>query len=139
MCLNSLLSVDSYPAEGIGYKVGRIHDNAFYSLFNTSLPLQEWIEAQNFKLSTEAGFYPRDFYQSGFHVFLELEDARAYHQLLKNFYMSYETKVQSLHRTVVKVKYKNVIAAGLQAVDSKDDAICIVARDMFIEGVVECA
>ena len=105
MCLTTIDSVEIEEIEGEGWKViaddctdSKKHFNFVYFYNYILQPYNMWIEREHTQINSLVGIYP-----AGFHVFTAKKDAEIYK---KSF--------PSKRLSIVKVKYKNVLAKGTQ-------------------------
>jgi hypothetical protein len=121
MCLETITHGPDPEEEGEGYKV-------FEICFSTGAilpPIRYFTFERNKWLSD-----PNDFqitgYRTGFHIFMNREDAEAYSRSL----------VGCRDFVIEKVRYRNVSAKGLHLRDlyGNDQSLvpCVVAREIFI-------
>lgn len=117
MCLDKVDKV-TRKGKGIGYKVFFVRDGKLYHWFNpvrsdnpNPLPIEEWIDDPNDGTLTIGKGKE---YRQGFHVFKELNN-------------EIEKFKSDLRDEVYKVKYKDVVASGMN-----ERIKCVVARKMYI-------
>jgi hypothetical protein len=131
MCLHRLTEFEC-PNEGIGYKVMG-NDSRESKLWrgpykgNWIKEGKEAVIINKYDLCCENG---HELYTTGFHVFLKIEDAITYKQLVSMYWAS-----SYLPLDVVEVKYRNILAKGLHS--SYDLYVnCIVVECMTVIGRV---
>lgn len=119
MCLTSVTSTEyEETPKGeyhTGWKAVSIHKDImkFYSMWNCGRLLNKWHRCNKTnRLTTVSGF---DSYDLGFHIFATREGARFW----KRHWAGYR---------VVKVRYRNVVARGIQG-----GLKCIIAKEMYVE------
>ena len=122
MCLYKVTSVkkENFPKDEykIGWKVVHINKNnqTFSSYYNKTLPLNTWLKCNKDININHCTPYP-----CGFHIFETREAARCWKQCGYN-----AKKINQEH--VVKVKYRCVVARGIQV-----EHPCLVAKEMYVE------
>ena len=114
MCLDKLLK-DVEITETVGYKVFDTKNGKLSTAIQCfEVEVGKEYEAESGMISC---FNPTSSYQSGFHIFLKLEDAKNYMEGLDG----YETCV------ICKVSFRNILAVGLDF-----DMLCVVAQYMTV-------
>ncbi len=121
MCLSSIQQIKSEKLPKDKYHIGwkcvyidTQNKNKFTSLFNVSKLFDKWLKC-NYKLTDRIRLYLGDIYPKGFHIFTTREDARNY-------------KHKSRKEKVVKVRYRRVVARGMQS-----DYKCVIAKEIYVE------
>ena len=130
MCLTTLTSKQIDNFEGEGWKVVSPSENEnefrfpIYNLSPFNPYYNTWIERKEnlicFPDTSITSWRTTNSYPAGFHIFTTKEDAENYK---KSFPATF----------VVKVKYKTILAKGIQ-----DGLLCIVAQFLYVEKP-ECA
>ena len=114
MCLQQILEIpEEYKTgEHVGYKV--LVGQYYTPIMSKYIKLNEWVFDDNPNIINI--FYATDMleYKLGFHIFINRKDADDY--------------VQTDDDVVVKVKFKDVVAYGLEG-----SAKVIVAKQMYVD------
>jgi hypothetical protein len=116
MCL-SIVDVVTNKGNGKGYKVFALDDSSHLKseCFRIRYHYNRWYKANNTLITSGLG----NSYESGFHIFTNLEDA-----------IDWKFMSQVMSQVIRAVKYKNVVASGFQLSD--DNLKVIVAKEMMI-------
>jgi hypothetical protein len=132
MCLHTVTNRQPEDS-GVGYKIFVLEeDGSLTPLYrideNYRYHLNEWTTDPNqFPLNRWGSVWNEHQYETGFHMFLNLEDAEA---LRKDF--GHVPKA-----VVAKVRYrKAVVEGGFHVIGEKSECNCIVAKEMFIEEIL---
>lgn len=106
MCLSN--KIDTRPDSDIGYKVMKKKDDYYGAHFGGPYKLNEEYEREPDALVM---VHECRYYQSGFHVYRHLEDARRFYELHTHNDDDY---------VLVKVRGRNLLASGLNYSGYKD-------------------
>jgi len=103
---------------GIGYKNVTDEGDGKYSTYKTDLRMKKWYKANtNCKIKAS----DKTLYRSGFHIFLNKEDAQKY----------------CSYNVVVRVRYRGVSSFGTNKAGYDDIGDCVIADEMFLDEVVK--
>jgi hypothetical protein len=133
MCLSKLAE---FPVEldtagvGTGYKVGSIGKDGKLRNFWESGPARKWNKAKKDKIKVHRRYDPEYFeYDSGFHVFIDQQDAfnALTYEENKNFLYTW---------VIVKVKFRGIICQGYDPYAGHQTK-CVVAEEIWWEPMEE--
>lgn len=130
MCLSYITDKNEYPeAEGVGYKILKKQGDILSSIVFNDIEYQ----CNIWEIAKCKFVYARNMqkYKAGFHIFEKEKDAQTY--------LSYIPRNKICMRVIVKVRYRYILAQGIETWDSGDPQVLdpylkvIVAEQMMIE------